>query len=174
MCCRAGLRGAIAQHRERDEITAKSSSPLQVPLRVPIRAVHPLAALRRMLGAVKFRRRSKPSEKSWDELKEEAGERYRVGTAEWRERQRRLTPPQSWYDWVEGKDQKRTSGRREPIPERVRNEVWRRDEGRCVDCGSRERLEFDHIIPLSRGGSSTARNLELRCESCNRNKGARI
>lgn len=63
---------------------------------------------------------------------------------------------------------------REPIAEAVRHEVWRRDDGRCVDCGSRERLEYDHIIPVSRGGSNTARNLELRCESCNRSKGARI
>lgn len=64
--------------------------------------------------------------------------------------------------------------RRESIPERVRNEVWRRDGGKCVDCGSRERLEFDHIIPFSKGGSNTARNLELRCESCNRKKAAKI
>lgn len=63
---------------------------------------------------------------------------------------------------------------RKAIPESVRHEVWRRDAGCCVDCGSRERLEFDHIIPLSQGGSSTARNLELRCENCNRRKGARI
>jgi 5-methylcytosine-specific restriction endonuclease McrA len=64
--------------------------------------------------------------------------------------------------------------RREPIPEQVRHEVWRRDRGTCVDCGSRGRLEFDHIIPVSRGGSNTTRNVELRCESCNRRKGARI
>jgi hypothetical protein len=64
--------------------------------------------------------------------------------------------------------------RREPIPERVRHEVWRRDRGTCVDCGSRARLEFDHIVPVSRGGSSSARNVELRCEPCNRRKGARI
>jgi hypothetical protein len=63
---------------------------------------------------------------------------------------------------------------RKPIPERVRSEVWRRDQGRCVDCGSRERLEFDHIIPWSEGGSNTVRNLELRCETCNGRKGARI
>lgn len=70
----------------------------------------------------------------------------------------------------------RASGRsrRQPIPERIRNEVWRRDEACCVDCGSRERLEFDHIIPVSRGGSNTARNIELRCERCNGQKGARI
>lgn len=63
---------------------------------------------------------------------------------------------------------------REPIPEAVRHEVWRRDQGRCVDCGSRENLEFDHIVPWSEGGSNTARNLELRCANCNVKKGARI
>jgi 5-methylcytosine-specific restriction endonuclease McrA len=63
---------------------------------------------------------------------------------------------------------------REPISEAVRHEVWRRDQGRCVDCGSRENLEFDHIVPWSEGGSNTVRNLELRCESCNAKKGARI
>lgn len=69
---------------------------------------------------------------------------------------------------------RRSSGSREPIPESVRREVWRRDQGACVDCGSRERLEFDHIIPVSQGGSNTARNIELRCESCNRRKAASI
>lgn len=64
--------------------------------------------------------------------------------------------------------------RRRSIPERVRHEVWRRDQARCVDCGSKERLEFDHIIPVSRGGSNTARNIELRCEICNGRKGDRI
>jgi 5-methylcytosine-specific restriction endonuclease McrA len=63
---------------------------------------------------------------------------------------------------------------RQAIPERVRHEVWRRDRGSCVECGSRARLEFDHIIPVSRGGSNTTRNIELRCEPCNRRKGARV
>ena len=63
---------------------------------------------------------------------------------------------------------------RRALTEKVRHEVWRRDQGRCVDCGSRVNLEYDHVIPVSRGGSNTARNVELRCEACNRRKGARI
>jgi len=60
--------------------------------------------------------------------------------------------------------------KREAIPEAVRVYVWRRDEGKCVKCGSQERLEYDHIIPVSLGGSCTERNIQLLCEPCNRQK----
>lgn len=60
---------------------------------------------------------------------------------------------------------------RERLPQEVRIEVWQRDSGRCVECGSQENLEFDHIIPFAMGGSSTARNLQLLCGDCNRRKG---
>ncbi len=56
------------------------------------------------------------------------------------------------------------------ISAKTRREVWRRDMGRCVQCRSQERLEYDHIIPFSRGGSNTARNIQLLCENCNRKK----
>ncbi len=60
------------------------------------------------------------------------------------------------------------------IPKKVQREVWRRDMGRCVECGSKERLEFDHIIPVSKRGSNTTRNIQLLCERCNRKKSNRI
>ncbi len=63
---------------------------------------------------------------------------------------------------------------REPIPASVKNEVWNRDSGRCVKCGNNENLEFDHIIPVSKGGANTTRNIQLLCEKCNREKGASI
>jgi len=63
---------------------------------------------------------------------------------------------------------------RAPIPEDVQTIVWHRDGGKCVKCGGTQNLEFDHIIPLSKGGSNTARNIQLLCEHCNRSKGARI
>jgi hypothetical protein len=59
---------------------------------------------------------------------------------------------------------------RKPISSKVRDEVWRRDEGKCAKCGSRKNLEFDHIVPVSKGGSNTARNIELLCQDCNRAK----
>jgi hypothetical protein len=64
--------------------------------------------------------------------------------------------------------------RREPIPQAVRVEVWQRDGGRCVECTSQEKLEFDHIIPVAMGGGNTSRNLQLLCETCNRRKGASL
>ncbi len=63
---------------------------------------------------------------------------------------------------------------RAPIPEAVRSEVWRRDGGRRVKCSSKENLQFDHIIPVARGGATSAQNLQLLCQQCNRVKGARI
>ncbi|MCJ7434792.1 MAG: HNH endonuclease [Anaerolineales bacterium] len=62
------------------------------------------------------------------------------------------------------------SYRRERISEEVRIAVWRRDDGKCARCGSREKLEYDHIVPVSKGGGNTARNIGLLCESCNRKK----
>lgn len=56
------------------------------------------------------------------------------------------------------------------ITEEVMDSVWNRDGGKCVHCGSNEKLEFDHIIPFSKGGANTKRNIQLLCEPCNRSK----
>jgi hypothetical protein len=69
---------------------------------------------------------------------------------------------------------KEQSSCREAIPRAVQREVWQRDGGRCVECGTREKLCFDHIVPFSRGGSNAIRNLQLLCERCNLSKGNRI
>jgi hypothetical protein len=66
------------------------------------------------------------------------------------------------------------SAPRERIPTGVRRAVWARDRGACAKCGSRDKLEYDHIIPLARGGCNTERNVELLCEACNRAKSHKI
>lgn len=63
---------------------------------------------------------------------------------------------------------------RPPISDEVKLFVWQRDKGKCVKCGSQRNLEFDHIIPFSKGGSNSARNIQLLCEQCNRSKGANL
>ncbi len=62
------------------------------------------------------------------------------------------------------------SERSRHIPQLVKDQVWRRDEGKCVTCGEQNDLEFDHIIPWSKGGANTYRNIQLLCEKCNRLK----
>jgi 5-methylcytosine-specific restriction endonuclease McrA len=64
----------------------------------------------------------------------------------------------------------RKAAKRQPISDEVRMFVWQRDKGRCVQCGSNEKLVFDHIIPAAKGGSNTQPNLQLLCELCNRTK----
>ena len=50
------------------------------------------------------------------------------------------------------------------IPSQVKMEVWKRDKGRCRECGSKDNLHFDHIIPYSLGGSSLVpENIQLLC-----------
>jgi hypothetical protein len=73
-----------------------------------------------------------------------------------------------------GKESEEIKYERARIPEEVRIAVWRRDQGKCARCGNRENLEYDHIVPVSKGGGNTARNIELLCQDCNRSKGNRI
>jgi len=60
------------------------------------------------------------------------------------------------------------------ISQKVKDLVWNRDGGKCVNCNSKFNLEFDHIIPFSKGGSNTYRNIQLLCEKCNRQKKNKI
>ncbi len=60
------------------------------------------------------------------------------------------------------------------IPHDVRIAVWQRDQGKCVQCGATQYLEYDHIIPHSKGGANTTQNVQLLCRKCNLSKGGRI
>ena len=68
---------------------------------------------------------------------------------------------------------------RERHPERLPDAEWAalrlqvfvRDDFTCTYCGARGvRLECDHIIPLSRGGSDDLTNLTTACKPCNQAK----
>lgn len=56
------------------------------------------------------------------------------------------------------------------IPHDVKIAVWQRDQGKCIQCGATDYLEFDHIIPFSKGGASSVNNVQLLCRRCNLKK----
>lgn len=67
-------------------------------------------------------------------------------------------------------DQKQTRH----IPQSVKLQVWENCGGKCVQCGAKDYLEFDHIIPFSKGGANTVNNLQILCRKCNLAKRDRI
>ncbi|KUG26213.1 tellurium resistance protein terd [hydrocarbon metagenome] len=61
------------------------------------------------------------------------------------------------------------------IPTQVKVEVWARDKGQCVKCGSKANLHYDHDLPYSKGGTSlTAENVRILCMKCNLSKSNKI
>lgn len=60
---------------------------------------------------------------------------------------------------------------RRVIPTWVKLEVWKRDGGKCRECGATDELHFDHILPYSKGGTSiTPENVQLLCARHNLEK----
>jgi hypothetical protein len=67
----------------------------------------------------------------------------------------------------------KASPKQRHIPAHVRRQVRERDKGCTFPkptgelCGSRHRLEYDHIVPFSEGGEATVENIQLRCSAHN-------
>ena len=53
----------------------------------------------------------------------------------------------------------------------TRRAVFARDDWTCQYCGSRSNLTVDHVVPRSKGGSSSWDNIVASCAPCNRRKG---
>lgn len=56
---------------------------------------------------------------------------------------------------------------RRRIPRDVRQRVWQKYGGRCAECNADTYLEFDHIIPVAKGGGNSDTNVQLLCRKCN-------
>ena len=67
--------------------------------------------------------------------------------------------------------------KRKPISNKLKHQVWRRDNFTCLFCGKTNievDLEVDHRIPVSKGGATIISNLQTLCITCNRKKGDRV
>jgi len=61
------------------------------------------------------------------------------------------------------------------IPTPIKIEVWKRDGGKCTQCGAEDELHFDHILPYAKGGTSiTAENVQLLCVRHNLQKSDKL
>lgn len=72
-------------------------------------------------------------------------------------------------------EEMRRVGRQIPFSIKIR--VARRDNYTCQICGKHlidSEIEFDHIIPVSKGGNSEEHNLRLTCFDCNREKSNKV
>jgi len=63
---------------------------------------------------------------------------------------------------------------REPISDKLRFEVFRRDGFRCKCCGRAAKdgveLAVDHIVPVAKGGKNDLQNFQTLCRACNSGK----
>ena len=49
----------------------------------------------------------------------------------------------------------------------TRHNIFKRDDFKCLYCGSDRNLTLDHVLPRSRGGGNSWTNLATCCTKCN-------
>lgn len=87
----------------------------------------------------------------------------------------RVDPDRKRTTRVSGTTSFKSGRRSRRVPQVVRDEVWRRDGGRCAyiaedgrRCDSSDALEFDHVIPWALGGvSDDPANIRILCRPHN-------
>jgi hypothetical protein len=100
--------------------------------------------------------------------------------AEWNRAQLEASNPLALAPGSELSTSLKAKPRRKAVPTRLRYEIFRRDNHRCVDCGASAhddpliRLEVDHRIPVSKGGTNDPENLQTLCWACNNGKSDRV
>ena len=61
------------------------------------------------------------------------------------------------------------------IPGHVQIEVYKRDKGHCVKCGSKDYLHLDYIYLFAKGGTSKySKNIQLLCRRHNLKKSHKV
>ena len=74
--------------------------------------------------------------------------------------------------WFESADPEHVKREKAKARELRQSQWWKQQIGKgvCYHCEqkfSKEELTMDHLIPLSRGGRSTKKNIVVSCKQCN-------
>jgi HNH endonuclease len=112
------------------------------------------------------RRRTKEQLRAQKRQLEE--EQRRADEQRWSEKRRQEQEEaiKSFLELMRG-GENRLERRSRSIPQPVKIAVVTRDGGKCRRCGSIQDLQYDRIVPNSRGGSSTdVNNIQLLCGKC--------
>jgi len=75
-----------------------------------------------------------------------------------------------WYQENKERQKQAVKARKVALKERVSLSCG----GKCVYCGSTQRLQIDHVVPRSKGGANEISNLVLACQKCNRAKSDKL
>lgn len=78
------------------------------------------------------------------------------------------------FEWIVD-DMKERAGLANPpsrsLPAKLRKAVLESFGGKCVKCGTSDRVHVDHIVPVAKGGTDDRKNLQAMCQPCNNKKG---
>lgn len=74
-----------------------------------------------------------------------------------------------YITWADPRKEARRASRdkRKGLSADKRRKIYERDHYRCRYCGGFDRLEIDHVYPVSRGGGNEQENLVTACHECN-------
>ena len=90
-------------------------------------------------------------------------------------RERRKKNPEKFRDRVREYRANKKKTEVGPVP--TLNDLIKKQGGMCANCkrkGKKVKWHMDHIIPISRGGSHTADNVQALCAFCNQSKNAKM
>lgn len=85
-------------------------------------------------------------------------------------RRRDAEPELHRQRWRERQAKKNANGNFVILPRELR----RLQHSACATCGATERVEVDHVIPVSRGGRNSIGNMQPLCRFCNASKGSKL
>lgn len=106
--------------------------------------------------------------------KKEKQENWLKSNTEWVRARARNWNKNNPYKISEYKNRRRVREQNGHFTAAQFKELCEKHENRCANCKKETRLEADHIIPVSKGGSNTIDNIQPLCRSCNARKSNKV